>query len=211
MAGGGAIPIPEMVQYPSRDAVLTFITDKWSERFKLQDRALEWLFLSSPNTDPVKVLLKVAALNDFYGTQIKDTYTVAAHIVSLAGFDQRLLDEDLEVVNDMATVNFSRGPVRLYSFASKYCAHHSRQAFPIYDYYVGEMLLYYREQKRITFEKDDLRNYPKFVGAFRQFQSAYGLSGLTVQQIDCFLWLTGRAFRPKKYPNRVRTKPRFEP
>ncbi|MBR3271614.1 MAG: hypothetical protein IKI59_06775, partial [Clostridia bacterium] len=72
------------------------------ENYRLQEQALDQLFfeLCPNNTDISEILLKVAALNDFYSTNIFDVFTVAKHILTLK-IDDRLKSGDPLLVEDM--------------------------------------------------------------------------------------------------------------
>jgi hypothetical protein len=117
---------------------------------QLTDFALRRLFHLYPkNTEASQVLLKVAALNALYHTQILALETVALHIVSL-DIDESLRIGDHGVVNRMAWVKIGRAgaeEVRCnYSFATKYCWWHNHSAFPIWDSRVDQAIWLYRKQ-----------------------------------------------------------------
>ena len=69
------------------------------------------------------ILLKVAALNDFYSTNIFSVYPVAKHILSL-NIDDRLMTGDVALVSDIQKVTINGVEKNFYSFATKYCSHH---------------------------------------------------------------------------------------
>lgn len=169
------------------------------EKYVLQEKCVSLLFqeLCPKNSNLVNVLLKVSALNDFYSTNIYDTHSVARHIVSLEA-DEFLLKQDLDLVNRMAEVQFRGGVRRIYSFATKYCSHHSPDAYPIYDSYVDAMLWHFRQQDKFAaFKRSDMKDFPSFVGIIDQFRDFYGLEQFGRKQIDGFLWLVGKENYPK--------------
>ena len=71
------------------------------------------------NNDISEVLLKVNILNDFYSTNIFNTYKVAEYIVSL-NIDKKLKAKDLSVVNDIADKTKNGINRNIYSFALFY-------------------------------------------------------------------------------------------
>jgi hypothetical protein len=145
------------------------------------------------------VLLKVSALNDFYSTNIFDTYTVAKHI-QRANIDNRLRIGDLSLVNELAQITIRDKPKNFYSFATKYCNHHYPDNFPIYDYYVEKMLTHYGKVDAFSaFHKTDLKCYDKFVKTIREFSRHYKLEQFSLREIDIFLWLAGRESFPRNY------------
>jgi len=71
---------------PSSDYLSSYL-QKWQsspqlENYRLQEKSLDLLFKNfCPDNSAIEhILLKVSALNDFYSTNIFDTYTVAKHI-----------------------------------------------------------------------------------------------------------------------------------
>ena len=180
---------------PTADLVQTYL-NRWQTltKYVQQEQALNLLFqtLCPKNNDPVSVLLKVSALNDFYSTNIYDTHTVAAHILQL-DCDDRIQAGDVSLVNEMARVTIGGKPRTLVSFASKYCNHHLQEPFPIFDSYVQKMLWHFRRVDRFArFQKPELRDYPRFVELIRCFQTHYSLGQFSLREIDIYLWLAGK-------------------
>jgi hypothetical protein len=193
------ISIPSL---PSSAYVSGYL-EKWErlENYRLQERSLALLFkeFCPSNTILEQVLLKVSALNDFYSTNIYDTYTVAKHIRDM-NIQSRLSSGDLSLVNELAMVNIRDKWRNFYSFASKYCSHHYPNSFPIYDSYVEKMLLHYaRTNGFSSFRKEDLKHYERFVSVIREFQAHYQLGQFSLRQIDIFLWLAGKDSFPPSY------------
>lgn len=171
------------------------------ENYRLQERSLALLFkeFCPSNNELEQVLLKVSALNDFYSTNIFDTYTVAKHIHEMK-IESRLKNGDLTLVNELALVSIRDKKRNFYSFASKYCSHHFPESFPIFDSYVEKMLLHYaRADNFSSFRKEDLKLYESFVKIIKEFQAHYGLGQFSLRQIDIFLWLAGKDSFPPSY------------
>ena len=150
-----------------------------------------------------EVLIKCAALNDFYGTNIFSVCPLAAHITSL-DMDARLAAGDPALVHDIASghgiVSKSGKELCFFSFATKYCSHHNEHAFPIFDSYVEKVLLHYRNADRFTaFRNNELRNFPTFKRVILDFQQAYQLDAFSLKQIDKYLWLLGKKLFPKRF------------
>jgi len=171
------------------------------EKYTLQESSLGKLFhVYCPNNRDIEsILLKVSALNDFYSTNIFDTYTVAKHILSL-NIATRLEAGDLTLVNDIAAVNMGAKTRNFYSFASKYCSHHIPDAFPIYDSYVDKMLRHYRKVDNFNkFNNKDLKLYSKFIYVIESLREFYGVNSYSLRQLDIFLWLAGKEYLPNNY------------
>lgn len=172
------------------------------ENYRLQESALDKLFfeLCPENKNIEDVLIKVAALNDFYSTNIFSVYPVAKRIFSL-DIDNRLIIGDLSLVNDISVVQMANGTEKnFYSFATKYCSHHRPNQYAIYDSYVGKILCYFREKDGFeSFTDGDLKNYPRFNAILNQFKQFYGLQDYDLKMTDRYLWQLGKAVFPREY------------
>lgn len=177
--------------------------DEWHklENYRLQENCLNRLFidLCPKNKSIEDILLKVSALNDFYSTNIFDTYSVARHILKI-DIDKRLKAGAPKLVNEMAKVSVKGRTINFYSFATKYCSHHSPKHFTIYDYYVERILMHFRRiDKFAIFKKNDLKDYGRFLDVFYAFRKFYGLDACSLRDIDIFLWMAGKKHYPRKY------------
>lgn len=172
------------------------------ENYRLQESALDKLFfeLCPENKYIEDILIKVAALNDFYSTNIFTAYPVANKILSL-NIDERLAVGDLSLVNDIATVEMSNGAEKnFYSFATKYCSHHQPKKYAIYDSYVNKILRYFRGRDHFArFADSELKNYPRFNAVLNQFRKFYGLEDYDLKMTDRYLWQLGKAAFPREF------------
>ncbi|MFI3211630.1 MAG: hypothetical protein R3Y64_11360, partial [Peptostreptococcaceae bacterium] len=118
------------------------------ENYIYQEKSLNKLFKELiPNNNLVEdILLKVSTLNDFYSTNIFSVFPVANHIHE-CNFDERVKLGDPTLVNDIALVTISGKQKNFYSFATKYCAHHSDE-YAIYDSFVEKMLMYFKDKDK---------------------------------------------------------------
>ena len=187
---------------PSEIVINTYL-ESWGtlENYILQEKSLGLLFnsLCPDNTKIEGILLKVSALNDFYSTNIYDTFTVSKHILNCK-IDKDLENGSIELVDKIAPVTI-RGKTRnFYSFASKYCSHHKPEIYPIYDSYVEKMLMFFKKKDKFAkFRKDELKRYKKFLETIHSFRQYYGLAKFSLRQIDIYLWLVGKKYFPNKY------------
>jgi hypothetical protein len=203
--GAGVIPhevtMPEPLT-PSPSLISEYL-GKWErlENYRLQEASLGLLFhsLCPENKKIEHVLLKVSALNDFYSTNIFDTYSIAKHILT-RDTDARLDANDYSLVNDIAQIAIKAKTKNFYSFASKYCSHHKPTSYPIFDSFVEKMMLHYKSVDNFNgFDKVDLKDYGRFIEIIKSFQSFYKLEKFSLREIDIFLWLAGKEWFPKKY------------
>ena len=177
---------------------------RWNslENYTLQEKSLKKLFSKTypQNVKIEDVLIKVCSLNDLYGTHILSPFTIAKHIVSLR-IDKNLLKEDLTLVNRIAEVEMSDGITRnFYSFATKYCSHHKPMIYPIYDYYVEKVLMYFKRNDSFSnFKRDDLKEYVRYREIMIEFKNFYCLKKYSLKQIDKYLWQLGKEYFPRTY------------
>ena len=171
------------------------------ENYRLQEDALNKLFVDIyPNNDDINgILLKCSTLNDFYSTNIFSIFPVAKHIKELK-IDKRLRSADTKLVDDIANVTISDKDKCFYSFATKYCSHHFPTEYPIYDYYVERILIYFKKKDKFyDFKLDDLKKYDKFKKILIAFKKFYEIDNYSLKDIDRYLWQLGKEFFPRKY------------
>ena len=182
------------MEKPSAEQVKIYL-NKWKnqEKYDSQEKAIEKLFAEHPNnTELGDVLLKVAVLNDFYSTNIYDTYSVAKHICSIKGIDERLARGDESLVNEIQTIKIGNKIKHFYSFATKYCSHHNPLEYPIYDKYVATILDFYKKIFGFDkFREIDLKDYTKFKMVLKNFKDWFQLNEFTAKEIDQYLWQVG--------------------
>lgn len=168
----------------------------WKElpSYSNQESSLKKLFEElCPKNDKIEdVLIKCSALNDFYSTNIFDVHTVAQHILSL-NIDDRLVRGDRSLVDDIAHVEVNGKDHFFYSFATKYCSHHQPELYAIYDNYVEKVLLTMKERERFAeFNRDDLKDYGKYMDVIEVFQHTFGLTQYNIKSLDQYLWQLGK-------------------
>ena len=174
--------------------------DNLEEHYIWQEKSLYKLFHEDykNNTDLNEILIKCSCLNDFYSTNIFSIFSVAKNIYNLK-IDKRLNENDPSLVNDIAHVKINGVDKTFYSFASKYCSHHNDE-FPIYDYFVDKMLVYFKNKDKFAkFKKDDLKDYVKFKNILIEFKKFYDIEEYSLRDIDKYLWIAGKEYFPKKY------------
>ena len=190
------------LEKPSAKQVKHYLAKRETlENYVLQEKALEKLFNLLPhNTDINDVLLKSSTLNDFYSTNIFNTYAVAKHILTIPNLDNRLKQGDISLVDEIKEVTMSDGKKSdFYSFATKYCSHHNPNFFPIYDSYVDKILVALNKVYPFsTFKHKELKNYQRFNEVLLDFNKTFGLDNFSLKDLDTYLWLLGKEIFPKK-------------
>ncbi len=187
----------ECKKYLSAYEKLSKYDDSEYKHYKIQENIIENIFKSCPeNTDIEEILLKVSLLNDFYSTNIFGTYAVARHICELK-IDERLEKGDLSLIHEIAKNVLGGKSKFFYSFATKYCAKHQPEKFPIFDSKVCKVLCYCKKQKPFTdvkFKNKDLKDYSIYCKVYEDFRNHFGLKEFTLAEIDKYLWMFGKEY-----------------
>ncbi|MGB9456265.1 MAG: hypothetical protein WCB12_09495 [Bryobacteraceae bacterium] len=182
MAAALTIPTQERVRAACKD---------FDQENLIVEQALNELFGRYPgNNDLPHVLLKVAALNSLYSTQIFAVVEVARNIYA-QDIDSALAAGSPEIVDKIARITIRGRERNNYSFATKYCSWHRPALYPIWDSHVDAYL--WRLQKQSHFAKDFdsnavLWNFGSFREVTTAFRDFYGLGSFTFKEIDKFLW-----------------------
>lgn len=176
--------------------------------YRIQEELLQCLKNKYPdhcNKDAVET--KVKLLNLFYSTGIQATNVMVSNILSINNIDSRLVEGDYSLVHEIATLRLSKGKERYnYSFATKYCAYHQPEKFPIYDSIVAMLLVsffekglfpkYYFSKKKTTMPNtytkkefsEKLKEYNFFIEVYDCFMEVYDLKEFTYREIDSYIW-----------------------
>lgn len=174
------------------------------DRYRNVEEALMRLFASrgSAFLDRSDLLIKCSALNDFYSTSIFSVYRVVEHYSKIENLGGRMADGDIALIGELRNVPINdEGKTRDFlSFATKFCAHHNPEAYPIYDSYVDKMLRELRNRDhKLQFKNNDLKDYESFRDIICQMRIVYGIDDLSFRQLDIMLWLGGKEYFPKEY------------
>jgi hypothetical protein len=136
-------------------------------------------------------LLKVAAINQLYGTNVYAVVRMAERVCAIMANDA-LPRTDATLVEHIAALPPAPGQPherKHISFASKF-AHFfiDRERFPIYDSYAVKMVEYHLgSSDRMA----DLQHpYQAFVQNIQRLKRRDGITG-TNQELDAYLWLAG--------------------
>ena len=138
---------------------------------------------------------KVKYLNKFYSTYIMATNSVVNRIFEKRKqIDAGLQNGDLSVVDLIAKCN-DAGRTN-YSFATKYCALHRPDKYPIYDSIVSDVFSSLYEQNKLQdYPKTNktnfnalMKDYKTYVKLYDSFMKQYGLTSLSYREVDWYLW-----------------------
>lgn len=200
------------------------------ESYRIQENILQCLKNKYPNhSNKNAVDIKVKLLNMFYSTGIQATNAMTKNILAIKDIDCRLVERDYSLVNEIATLRLSEGKERYnYSFATKYCAYHQPEKFPIYDSIVTMMFTSFFEKGLLpkfkhtkkktsaldTYTKKEfsekLKNYHFFVTVYDYFMDLYDLKTFTYRQVDSYIWgafkIAGEDYEIEKMANLDKSK-----
>ena len=194
---------------------------KKMEGYRIQEKILKQLQKEYPDhKNKAAVDIKVKLLNLFYSTGIQAVNKMTDNVLSINNIDERLTQGDLLLVSEIATLRLVGGERNNYSFATKYCALHQPEKFPIYDSIVADTFeslfeqgflpqYHYKRSKTSepnTFTKSEfaakLKNYKFYVRFYDYFMELFDLKDFTYREIDSYIWgafkLAGNEFEIEK-------------
>ena len=156
------------------------------EKWNFANNTLTEYFKENKSNDSEKiVLIKVILIDGLYKTQLRDQISVAKHIFKRNNLDNRLMEGDVSIVEDIANWKNRKGKkIHILSFASKFCHFHNKKAYPLYDSYVCVALKKLLEWK-------DKRDYSDFEQAVNNFRKEIKGEEVSLEHIDKYLWLFG--------------------
>lgn len=178
------------------------------DTYQIQEDLLQTLLKNYPNhKNKSAVETKVKLLNLFYSTGIQATNMMASNILSIKNIDELLKEGDFGLVAKIANLRINNNTTRYnYSFATKYCAYHEPQKFPIYDsivamtfisFFEKGLLPKYKYSRRKVSESnvftknefaEKLKDYEFFVEIYQYFMKLYDLEDFTYREIDAYIW-----------------------
>ena len=154
--------------------------------WKSADRVLGYLAATLPrNTDYDQVLLKAAALNQLYGTNVRYLHAMGRHIAQVFSSQPPYQDE-CSLVEWVADLEASGKQHE--SFASKYCHFFvDNRRFPLYDRYARETVRLHlgRGNYRCKHTSQTYRNFHSDLSSLRA-QLGFHPS---IRELDHYLWL----------------------
>lgn len=173
--------------------------DKYGKEYRLIEDVLK----KYPNNKTIEdVACKIAVIDFTNSTNLRlyknkiNLYTLAKIITSI-DFDARVAKGDVSLVSDI----ISRCPVKLYSFASKYCCYHNtflynRDDYSIYDSVMEKHLPEYATEKLPASKWRKNFNYETFNQYIGDLLDEYGITAATEPQrrrlFDHYVWYKNR-------------------
>ena len=188
------LPIPTM------DFVQSKISEFERDNDALERGLTELIERFPKNEDVAHSLVKVAAINSLYNTQMRGIFRVAK-VIADSGIDSLLESGSDDAVKAIAKVEYTEKSRFNYSFATKYCSWHRPEFYPIYDSRVDFCLRSYQAKDHFAtltefdrFTQNDLWDYGKLRGIMKAFQRHYRLESLIFKSLDKFLYQLGSAY-----------------
>ena len=173
--------------------------DKYGKEYRLIEDVLK----KYPNNKTIEdVACKIAVIDFTNSTNLRQNkinlYTLAKIITcEKVDFDARVARGDVSLVSDI----ISKCPVKLYSFASKYCCYHNtflynRDDYSIYDSVVKKHLPEYATEKLPASKWRKNFNYETFNQYIGDLLDEYGITAATEPQrrrlFDHYVWYKNR-------------------
>lgn len=167
--------------------------DKYGKEYRLIEDVLK----KYPNNKTIEdVACKIAVIDFTNSTNLRQNkinlYTLAKIITSI-NFDAKVAKGDVSLVSDI----IQECPVKLYSFASKYCCYHNtflynRDDYSIYDSVVKKHLPEYATEKLPASKWRKNFNYETFNQYIGDLLDEYGITAATEPQrrrlFDHYVW-----------------------
>ena len=167
--------------------------DKYGKEYRLIESVLK----KYPNNKTIEdVACKIAVIDFTNSTNLRQNkinlYTLAKIITNI-DFDAKVAKGDVSLVSDI----ISRCPVKLYSFASKYCCYHNsflynRDDYSIYDSVAKKHLPEYATEKLPASKWRKNFNYETFNQYIGDLLDEYGITAATEPQrrrlFDHYVW-----------------------
>lgn len=171
--------------------------DKYGKEYQLIEDVLK----KYPNNKTIEdVACKIAVIDFTNSTNLRQNkinlYTLAKIITNI-DFDAKVARGDASLVSDI----ISKCPVKLYSFASKYCCYHNtflynRDDYSIYDSVVEKHLPEYATEKLPASKWRKNFNYKTFNQYIGDLLDEYGITAATEPQrrrlFDHYVWYKNR-------------------
>lgn len=183
---------------------------------KNAEKGLKKLFETFPRHESLdEIYLKVVAINGLYSTNIYDTYRIAYHIFNnVENIDNRLVEGDPKLVNDIAKGHGIRSKGKaedkyFYSFATKYCSFHNPEKYAIYDTLIQDLLIKLHNRDIVNTKEEKIgykilrEDYRKFLEKIEEFKGRYKLDGVTLKDIDMYLWIKGKEIEAEKIAKKL--------
>src|SRR5258705_4869957 len=165
------------------------------------DAALRKLAVALPGFDAEAALLKVAAINTLYGTNLYAFQRMAKHIEKVMGGARRP-NLSPALVERIAAVPARTGqqPRRHFSFASKFCHFFvDAERFPIFDSWAQRTVARHLGRQRA---RDTENPYVAFVSNLERLRREARLT-VDASTLDSYLWIRGGYEAWRKKPDRV--------
>ena len=171
--------------------------DKYGKEYRLIEDVLK----KYPNNKTIEdVACKIAVIDFTNSTNLRQNkinlYTLAKIITNI-DFDAKVAKGDVSLVSDI----IKECPVKLYSFASKYCCYHNtflynRDDYSIYDSVVKNHLPEYATEKLPASKWRRNFNYETFNQYIGDLLDEYGITAATEPQrrrlFDHYVWYKNR-------------------
>jgi hypothetical protein len=163
--------------------------------YYVQECKIKRFVTSNPaNTSEDVVDGKVRMLNGYYSTRVpRKTKNMVKNIVSISDIDSSLRNGNTNIVHLIAKTDKN-----YFSFATKFCALHEPDQYPIYDNFVWSLFIYLGKQGFFSEQTYSLfKNIKQSPGGYADYKIIYnefikktgmGCYCKSYRQVDAYLW-----------------------
>ena len=179
-----AVPVPLLPSQIAAAHRIYALTTQWQHT----QRAFELLRERVPGFDLAACLLKVAAVNQLYGTNVYAVGRMAEHVAGIMAAPPDDLIDLVEMIACLPPAEGQKQTHRHWSFASKFAHFFVDDRIPIYDWYVWEMVRFHLGAGFIP--GDPAKPYRSLAENLARLRSLFGIT-CSAGELDCYLWLAG--------------------
>lgn len=159
------------------------------QQWAVIDRGLGLLAERFPGFDREETLLKVAAINQLYGTNVFAVVRMAEHVTDLMASRPQNDPRLVEQISFLPMAPGQQSQRRYVSFASKFCHFFvDAERFPIYDSYAANTLGHHLGRRLLVRNAD--HPYQAYVANFKLLRERARLVCST-RELDIYLWVAG--------------------
>lgn len=156
--------------------------------FYSDNRSLQFFQENPENTEELIVNEKISALNNGI-IDISFVPALAQHIISLS-VDRSIKEKNLQIVNQMASLEDQDPSLSMKHFCSMYCNYHNHNNFPIHSPVTIELLNLLEEKSpNLEAKHLELTDYPQFKVGIDLIINKYDLSEMNYYELHKFFWI----------------------
>ena len=134
----------------NQERLLLCVQQSFQEFLERQEEVIRLFEENFVNPDQMyNVLLKIRAIDNLYGTNTHNKNDLAEKISNIPNINERLRDGDITLIREIADIMHNDGHEitdEQFTFASRFCALHQPELFPLYDALMAKTIIILRKE-----------------------------------------------------------------